>query len=292
MQLCQNPNCSNPFNSDGNKFCISCGQSNFGKLLRNRFRVLRLLGEGGFSRTYESEDVDRLNAPCVIKQFFPQVRGTSERTKAAELFKEEAFRLYELGENHPSIPRLLAYFEQGSCLYLVQEFIQGQTLLRELQQQAFNEQQIWDLLTDLLPVLEFVHSHNVIHRDIKPENIIRRSPQSSGSGGASGDLVLIDFGGAKQVTQSSISRQTTVIYTIGYAPTEQMAGFAYQASDLYSLGVTCIRLLTQCLPVIDPDGQIHDCLYDAMSGEWLWRQRLLEKGVTVNENLGQVLDNC
>ncbi len=290
MQICQNPNCSNPFNSDGNKFCTSCGQSNFGKLLRNRFRVLRLLGEGGFSRTYESEDVDRLNAPCVVKQFFPQVQGTYERAKAAELFKEEAFRLYELGENHPSIPRLLAYFEQGLCLYLVQEFIQGQTLLRELQQQAFSEQQIWDLLTDLLPVLEFVHSHNVIHRDIKPENIIRRSPPSSGSKGASGDLVLIDFGGAKQVTQSSISRQTTVIYTLGYAPTEQMAGFAYQASDLYSLGVTCIRLLTQCLPVIDPDGQIHDRLYDVMSGEWLWRQILQEKGVTINENLGQVLD--
>ncbi|PMB08501.1 serine/threonine protein kinase, partial [Fischerella thermalis CCMEE 5282] len=122
MQICQNPNCSNPFNADDNRFCISCGQSNFGELLRNRYHVSRLLGEGGFSRTYAAEDIDRLNAPCVIKQFFPQVHGTSERTKAAELFKEEAFRLYELGENHLQIPRLLAYFEQGTSLYLVQEF--------------------------------------------------------------------------------------------------------------------------------------------------------------------------
>jgi len=250
--------------------------------LRNRFRVLRLLGEGGFSRTYEAEDADRLNAPCVIKQFFPQVQGTSERTKAAKLFKEEAFRLYELGENHQQIPRLLAYFEQGSCLNLVQEFIQGQTLLRELQQQAFSEQQIWELLADLLPVLEFVHSHNVIHRDIKPENIIRRQRDNK--------LVLIDFGGAKQVTQTSIARQATVIYTIGYAPTEQMAGFAYQASDLYSLGVTCVRLLTQCLPTRDPYGQIHDYLYDPMNGQWLWREYLLEKGVTISDELGQILD--
>ncbi len=262
---------------------MSCGQSNFGKLLRNRFRVLRLLGEGGFSRTYETEDADRLDAPCVIKQFFPQVQGTSERTKAAQLFKEEAFRLYELGENHQQIPRLLAFFEQGSCLYLVQEFIQGRTLLQELQQQAFSEQQIRELLTDILPVLDFIHSRNVIHRDIKPENIIRRSSPR-------GDLVLIDFGGAKHVTQTSLARQATVIYTVGYAPTEQMAGFAYQASDLYSLGVTCVRLLTQCLPTRDSDGQIHDHLYDPMSAQWLWRERLLETGVTISNDLGQILD--
>ncbi len=137
MQICQNPNCSNPFNPDSNRFCVSCGQSNFGKLLRNRYRVLRLLGEGGFSRTYAAEDADRLDAPCVIKQFFPQVQGTGQRTKAAEFFKEEAFRLYELGENHTQIPRLLAYFEQGSSLYLVQEFIQGQTLLKEVEQQTY-----------------------------------------------------------------------------------------------------------------------------------------------------------
>jgi formylglycine-generating enzyme required for sulfatase activity len=262
---------------------MSCGQSNFGKLLRSRFRVLRVLGEGGFSRTYQAEDADRLDAPCVIKQFFPQVQGTSERTKAAQLFKEEAFRLYELGENHQQIPRLLAFFEQGSCLYLVQEFIEGQTLLQELQQQPFTEKQIRELLIDLLPVLDFIHSHNVIHRDIKPENIIRRSPPR-------GDLVLIDFGGAKQVTQTSLAKQATVIYTIGYAPTEQMAGFAYPASDLYSLGVTCVRLLTQCLPTKDDSGQIHDLLYEPMSAQWLWRERLQERGVSINDEMGRILE--
>ncbi|MDM9385267.1 bifunctional serine/threonine-protein kinase/formylglycine-generating enzyme family protein [Chlorogloeopsis sp. ULAP01] len=282
MQICQNLNCSNPFNADGNRFCISCGQSNFGALLRNRYSVSRLLGEGGFSRTYAAEDVDRLNAPCVIKQFFPQVHGTSERTKAAELFKEEAFRLYELGENHLQIPRLLAYFEQGTSLYLVQEFIQGDTLLAEVQQQAFSEEQIRDVLADLLPVLQFIHSRNVIHRDIKPENIIRRQTD--------GRLVLIDFGGAKQVTQTSLARQATVLYTIGYAPNEQMAGFACHASDLYALGVTCARLLTQCLPIRDAYGQIRDRLYDPMSGTWLWREILQEKGVTLSDDLGQILD--
>ncbi|QSJ19351.1 SUMF1/EgtB/PvdO family nonheme iron enzyme [Nostoc sp. UHCC 0702] len=282
MQICQNPNCSNPFNPDGNRFCMSCGQSSFGKLLRNRYRVLGLLGEGGFSRTYAAEDADRLNAPCVIKQFFPQVQGTVQRAKAAEFFKEEAFRLYELGENHTQIPRLLAYFEQGLSLYLVQEFIQGQTLLREVQQQPLNEEEIRQLLIDILPVLDFIHSRNVIHRDIKPENIIRRTTD--------GKPVLIDFGGAKQVTQTSLARQATVIYTVGYAPSEQMAGFACHASDLYALGVTCVRLLTRCLPLQDAYGQINDELYDAMNGRWLWQENLEKKGITISEDLSKVLE--
>ncbi|GAX37341.1 bifunctional serine/threonine-protein kinase/formylglycine-generating enzyme family protein [Nodularia sp. NIES-3585] len=282
MQICQNPNCSNPFNPEGNIFCMSCGQSNFGKFLRNRYRVLRLLGEGGFSRTYATEDADRLNAPCVIKQFFPQVQGTIQRNKAAEFFKEEAFRLYELGENHTQIPRLLAYFEQGSSLYLVQEFIAGQTLLQEVQKQAFSEEEIYQLLTDLLPVLQFVHAANVIHRDIKPENIIRRD--------SDGKPVLIDFGGAKQVTQTTLARQATVIYTIGYAPSEQMAGFPCHGSDLYALGVTCVRLLTQCLPLQNTYGEINDPLYDAMNGNWLWQEELQKKGITISDELSQILN--
>jgi len=282
MRICQNPNCSNPFNPDDYQFCISCGQGIFDQVLRNRYRVLRLLGEGGFSRTYAAEDVDRLDAPCVIKQFFPQVQGTVHRTKAAEFFKEEAFRLYQLGENHPQIPRLLAYFAQGSTLYLVQEFIHGKTLLEEAQELAYDQAQIRQLLVDLLPVLEFIHQQNVIHRDIKPENIIRHN--------VDGKPVLIDFGGAKQVTQTSIARQATAIYTLGYAPTEQMAGFASPASDLYALGVTCVRLLTQDFPGQDTNGHLQDPLYDPMTAKWLWEERLEEKGTTISDDLKSILN--
>ncbi|MEO1378540.1 MAG: bifunctional serine/threonine-protein kinase/formylglycine-generating enzyme family protein, partial [Cyanobacteria bacterium J06635_10] len=227
-------------------------------------------------------DADRLDAPCVIKQFFPQVQGSTARAKAAKLFREEAFRLYDLGENHWQIPRLLAFFEQGSSLYLVQEFIEGQTLWDELCDSNFDEEKIRGILTDLLPVLNFIHSNNVIHRDIKPENIIRRKSDEK--------LVLIDFGGAKQVTQTSLARQATVLYTIGYAPAEQMAGFVFPASDLYALGVTCLRLLTQCFPQQDENDQFHDSLYDAINGKWLWRKILQEKGIAISEELGQVLD--
>ncbi len=242
---------------------------------------LRLLGEGGFSKTYAAEDVDRLDAPCVIKQFFPQVQGTVERAKAAEFFKEEAYRLYELGENHSQIPRLLAYFEQGSSLYLVQEFIIGKTLLEELKERPYTEAQVRQLLLDLLPVLDFIHHKNVIHRDIKPENIIRPSLDNK--------PVLIDFGGAKQVTQTTIARQATAIYTLGYAPIEQMAGFACPSSDLYALGVTCIRLLTQCLPVQN-SYQLKDPLYDPMRAQWLWQEFLQGRGVIVSQKLIYILD--
>ncbi|MDZ7963040.1 MAG: protein kinase [Aulosira sp. DedQUE10] len=282
MQICQNPNCSNPFNPESNRFCTSCGANNFGTLFKNRYRINRLLGEGGFGKTYEARDIDRLDAPCVIKQFVPQVQGTSALKKAAEMFKEEARRLFELGENHPQIPRLVAYFEQGINLYLVQEFIAGETLAKELQQHAFSEIQIRELLADLLPILQFIHERNVIHRDIKPENIIRRGYDSK--------LVLIDFGGAKQVTQTTLARQGTGIYTIGYAPLEQMQGYAYPASDLYALGATCTRLLTRCLPLHDAYGNLADALYDVREARWLWRERVKEQSLSISDDLGQILD--
>lgn len=282
MQICQNPNCSNPFNPDGNRFCTSCGSNNFGALFKGRYRISRLLGEGGFGRTYEAQDIDRLDSPCVIKQFVPQVQGTAALNKAASMFKEEARRLYELGENHPQIPRLVAYFGQGTNLYLVQEFIAGDTLLTELLTQEFNEAKIRELLTDLLPILQFIHDRNVIHRDIKPENIIRRHSDRK--------LVLIDFGGAKQVTQTTFARQGTGIYTIGYAPLEQMQGYAYPASDIYALGATCVRLLTGCLPLQDGFGNLADALYDVRNACWLWREYLQDKGTSVSKDLEQILE--
>jgi len=277
MLYCSNPTCSNPFSPDGNKFCLSCGSQTLSPLFRNRYRVIQILGEGGFGRTYEAIDTDRMDDPCVIKQFFPQVQGTAALEKAIELFKQEAKRLYELGE-HPQIPRLIAYFEQDKRLYLVQELIEGQTLLAELNQQgAFSEEKIRQLLADLLPVLKIVHERGVIHRDIKPENIMRRRKD--------GKLMLIDFGVSKQVTSTIIGQAGTTVGTHGYAPLEQMRGQVYPASDLYSLGVTCIRLLTQCLP--QEDGS--DELYDALKGCWIL-QKHLPQGTTISTQLKKVLN--
>ena len=140
-------------------------------MLRNRYRPVKSLGGGGFGKTYLADDIDKLNENCVIKQFAPQVQGTGALQKATELFEQEARRLQQLGE-HPQIPTLLAYFEQDDRLYLVQQYIDGQNLLAELQQQGIlSEQKIRELLLDLLNILKEVHKQQVIHRDIKPENI-------------------------------------------------------------------------------------------------------------------------
>jgi WD40 repeat protein/tRNA A-37 threonylcarbamoyl transferase component Bud32 len=243
MIYCLNPSCEKPLNPDGGEFCQNCG-TKLVSLLRNRYRIIQPLGGGGFGRTFLAEDEDKLKEHCVVKQLAPQVQGTSALQKATELFQEEARRLQQLGE-HPQIPTLYAYFRQENYLYLVQQFIEGQTLRQELNQHGlFHEEKIWEVLGELLNILKFIHEHQVIHRDIKPENIIRRlSPKGKG------DLVLIDFGVAKQLTATSLEQTGTTIGSYGYAPMEQMKyGSAYPASDLFSLGVTCFYLLTGVHP--------------------------------------------
>ncbi|HIK04731.1 MAG TPA: serine/threonine protein kinase [Trichormus sp. M33_DOE_039] len=240
MICCLNPDCPNPHNSDGKKSCQSCGTP-LVSMLRNRFRVIRMLSdEGGFGRTYLSEDTDKLNEHCVIKQLAPKFQGTWSQKKAVELFAQEAKRLQELGE-HPQIPTLLAYFEQDNCLYLVQQFINGQNLLKELQQRkSYRPGEIQAILLDILPVLKFIHDRGVIHRDIKPENIIRCR--------SDGRLNLIDFGSSKQLT-AKVQNFGTSIGSHGYSPLEQIRdGKAYAASDLFALGATCFHLLTGVSP--------------------------------------------
>lgn len=272
MICCLNPKCKKPQNSDDAQSCENCG-SPLRPLLRGRYRPVQPIGQGGFGRTYLALDEDRLGTRCVVKQFSPQVQGTKSLEKAIRLFNQEAMRLDELGE-HPQIPTLLAYFEQDDYLYLVQQFVEGQSLLQVMRQQgAFNERQIRDVLADLLPVLRFVHQHQVIHRDITPSNILRRQPD--------GRLILIDFGVAKQINDAPPETGTR-IGTEGYAPLEQFrGGKAYPASDLYSLGATCIHLMTETRP---------DNLYDPLEGRLVWREHLSEKGTVVSDQLAHIMD--
>ncbi|TAE59102.1 MAG: serine/threonine protein kinase [Nostocales cyanobacterium] len=241
MICCLNPDCKNPQNPDHKELCQSCNTPLI-PLLRNRFRVISLLSdEGGFGRTYLAEDTDKLNDLCVVKQLAPKFKGTWSQKKAMELFSEEAKRLQELGE-HPQIPTLLAYFEQDDCLYLVQQFIDGNNLLQELQtRKHYRDWDVQSILLDLLPILKFIHSRGVIHRDIKPENIIRRK--------VDGRLTLIDFGSSKQLTARVNKKHGTSIGSHGYSAIEQIRdGKAYPASDLFSLGATCFHLLTGVSP--------------------------------------------
>ncbi|MCY7385575.1 MAG: serine/threonine protein kinase [Microcoleus sp. CAN_BIN18] len=278
MSYCLNPACQNPQNADRTQFCLSCGSK---LLLRERYRAIKPLGRGGFGRTFLAIDEDKPSKPrCAIKQFFPLSQGTSSSEKAAELFNREAVRLDELGK-HPQIPELLAHFQQERYQYLVQEFIEGQNLQQELAGAGpFSENQIRSLLNDLLPVLEFVHSRSVIHRDIKPPNIIRRhisqTPIIYTYPKLTGELVLVDFGAAKLV--EGLRETGTVIGSPEFVAPEQIRGQAVYASDLYSLGVTCIYLLTQISPFD---------LFDINQDVWVWRDFLK---VQIDPKLGRILD--
>lgn len=243
--------------------------------LRGRYRPLKLIGRGGFGRTYFALDTDRLNHRCVIKQFAPQKQGTKSFLKAVQLFEQEAVRLNELGE-HPQIPNLLAYFEQDKYLYLVQQMVAGRTLFQEVATKGpYGEEEIRNLLEDLLPVLHFIHHRGVIHRDITPSNIMRRK--------ADGVPILIDFGVAKQFSEAVMYEPGTRIGTEGYAPMEQLrSGQAYPSSDLYSLGVTCLYLLTGCRP---------EDLYNPLEGRWVWQERLQQMGRTINPGLADILSS-
>jgi len=269
MSQCLNPDCLQQ-NPPKTIFCQRCGSK---LVLQERYRGVRVIGEGGFGRTFLAVDEQRLDTPCVIKQFLPQQSGSGALKKATELFKQEAFRLRDLGK-HSHIPDLLAFFPQEGRLYLIQEFIEGKNLLDELQQKGkFSESEVKQILVELLPILQFVHDNKVIHRDIKPENIIRSSQ--------TGALFLIDFGVSKEVGGSVLTRVGTITGTPGYAPPEQLRGMVYHNSDIYSLAVTCIRLLTGCLQ--NNDGS--DALFDSMRMQWVWKQY-----VSVSQELEVVLD--
>ena len=267
MRQCLNPDCLFP-NPDNFQYCQKCGNK---LLLRERYIPQSILGQGGFGRTFLAIDEDKPSKPyCVIKQFLPQAQGTDSIEKASQLFSQEAQRLEELGK-HPQIPELMAYFTSDNRQYLVQEFVKGETLQTELDKNGvFSEQQIKGLLRELLQILEFVHSQQVIHRDIKPENIIRSSDNQ---------LFLVDFGAAKIVKPQQRTATGTIIGSAEYCAPEQSMGKPLFISDLYSLGVTCLHLLTGMSPFD---------LYSPMEGEWVWRDYL--NGNLVSDELGKILE--
>jgi serine/threonine protein kinase/uncharacterized protein YjiK len=290
MSYCINPTCPKPINPSNAKFCLKCGTK---LLLGDHYRSIEVLAQGQFGRSFVGIDESEPSKPrCIIKQFFPRPQKTTNPEVAAQLFQQKAERLEELG-THPQIPALLAYFMPNQYHYLVQEFIDGQNLAQDLEAHgAFNEFQVRQFLGDILPVVQFVHERNVIHRDIKPQNIIRRitsttrltaegtAPDAGGMGVVTGSqLFLVDFGTAKITRESAAPVMGTMLNsTSGYAAPEQALGRASFTSDLYSLGVICIHLLTG----IDPFE-----LYSVSEGDWVWRDFLSNP---VTPQLGQILD--
>lgn len=161
-----------------------------GKILGSRYLVLEYIAEGGFGKTYLAEDTQLPGKDlCIVKQLAPSFNAPKLLEIARRLFKTEATALHSLG-HHPQIPELLAYFEEAEKFYLVQQYISGQTLDKELiPKQSWSAARVIDLLKDCLNILKFIHEKGVIHRDLKPANLIRRDTD--------GKIVLVDFGTVK-----------------------------------------------------------------------------------------------
>jgi eukaryotic-like serine/threonine-protein kinase len=227
-------------------------------ILNERYRILKSLGKGGFSETFLAQD-DLSSSLRVVKCL--KLSSTPSAT-AQELFETEVQTLYQLGHLNQQIPALFDHFVEDQLLYLVQEFIDGHDLAQETEKgQIWNQEKIIELLRQVLPALQFLHSHQVIHGDIKPRNIIRRKD---------GRLVLIDFGAVKLASspsaQSSSSAQSVVVGTAGYMPNEQQTGRSRFSSDLYALGMVVI----QCVTGIHP----RDLKEDPKTGEIQWKSQV------------------
>ena len=229
------------------------------RILDSRYKIISFLGKGGFGTTYLAEDTKRPhNPPCVVKNLNPGIDDPEFLKIARRFFIKEAETLEKLGV-HDQIPRLLANFEQDQEFYLVQEYIEGQTLTLELSpNQLWPETKVIDLLCDCLKIIDFVHRNGVIHRDIKPANLIRRSQDDK--------LVLVDFGTVKEVimSQTQTFASTVAVGSRGYMPTEQARGKPRFSSDLYALGVIAIQALTGIEP-------IH--LQEDENGEIVWQSQ-------------------
>ena len=245
-------------------------------MLRDRYRVTKSLGQGGFGATFLSQDEALPGEPsCVIKQLRPSGTAPHVLQMARELFEREAITLGKIG-NHPQVPRLLDYFEDRENFYLIQEYVHGSTIQQEVKRNGIlSEIGVKQFLSEILPLLQYIHSQKVIHRDIKPANLIRRAQDAR--------LVLIDFGAVKNQVNHTVAMQSGqtaltayAIGTPGFAPPEQMAMRPVYSSDIYALGITCIYLLTGKSP--------KDLEYNPATGEVMWQHM-----VRVSDHFAQVL---
>ncbi|WP_066377504.1 serine/threonine protein kinase [Anabaena sp. CA = ATCC 33047] len=252
MTLCINPVCPKPNHphNEKNRFCQSCGSQ---LELIGRYRVMRLLSDtNGFSKVYQVREKDTVKVLKVLQA------NLGSNTKAVELFRQEAVILGKL--NHVGIPKVDEYFQhqtRNSLILhcIVQEKIDGLNLEQwlEKQQKPLTPTQAINWLKQLLEILDVVHNQEYFHLNIKPSNIILRPDKQ---------LVLIDFGTAKEIARNYQNRSTTPTMSSGYSAPEQMHEKVTPQSDFFALGRTFTFLLTGKHPLD---------MYDARHNLLQWR---------------------
>ncbi|WP_254564429.1 serine/threonine-protein kinase [Oscillatoria sp. HE19RPO] len=263
MSLCINPHCRQPDRPDNlnRRYCQSCGSD---LLLEGRYRVMRLLSDSsGFGNIYEVDD--HSSTPKITPKVLKVLKEEwNSNAKAVELFQREVKVLGQL--SHPGIPQVDSYFQYqtkpGVGLHcIVMEKIEGVNLqewLAQKQNQGITQAQAIKWLKEIADILQIVHEKQFFHRDIKPPNIMLRP---------NGQLVLIDFGTARQETYTYLAKMggagtITSVSSAGYTPPEQQHGQALPQSDFFALGRTFVYLLTGGDPVD---------FYDVHNDELNWR---------------------
>lgn len=214
---------------------------NPGDILRG-YQIIKKLGEGGFATTYTAQVLGSpKNSPCVVKEIRqPQSNDPRLLESARQQFEKEAKTLLHLKDKCPRIPALIESFEENGNFYLIQEYIEGEPLSKELGDgKQLGEAEVIDLLLDILEVLDCVHKHNIIHRDIKPSNLIRRQ--------LDGKIAAIDFGAVKAIRSLAIESgnitHTRAVGTEGYMPAEQWKNQPRCNSDIYAAGIVGIQAI-------------------------------------------------
>jgi serine/threonine protein kinase, bacterial len=251
------------------------------QLLNDRYQIISTLGSGGFGETFLAEDIQMPSRRrCVVKRLRPTQNDPALTKLIQERFQREAAILETLSGGSKQIPQLYAYFYLASDgqFYIVQEWVDGDTLSALVAKNGrLDETAVRKILTDILPVFSYIHSRSIVHRDIKPDNIILRHSDRL--------PVLIDFGAVREAMGTVFNSQgqptqSIVIGTPGYMPSEQSIGRPVYSSDLYSLGLTAIYLLTGQQPTDLPS--------DPSSAEILWRSQAPQ----VSSSFAQILDRA
>ncbi|PSB09674.1 hypothetical protein C7B62_12380 [Pleurocapsa sp. CCALA 161] len=220
-----------------------------GKLIQDKYRILKTLGRSAFSETLLATDNSRFYSRrrYIIKRFRP-ILGNREAKNIRRLFYQEARVLKRLSGKNRQIPRLYEYFMHGEDFYLVREWIAGLTLKQLVEQKGpLSTEEVEQILNSVLSFLKYIHSYGIVYRQLKPSTIILRQDSWLPASWQNYLPVPIYFGGVKDLETQVDNHQQynpAVPYRRDYIPPEQKQGKSVFASDLYSLGLTAIYLLT------------------------------------------------